>query len=127
MAEVRLVDLEIIKRYSLAVRREKAPAKELLAALDASRAAVEAAIGGSSSSSSKAKGRRSRTTKAGAIEAAEPVHSAHVNDVNDIEDTDEGGVFDGSDLGDDMGFFDDIADADVSDDDDRSEDTQVAS
>ena len=44
MAEVRLVDLDIIKRYSLAVRQEKATADELLAALDASRAAVEAAI-----------------------------------------------------------------------------------
>ena len=43
-AEVRLVDLEVIKRYSLAVRQESVPAEELLAALDASRDAVLAAL-----------------------------------------------------------------------------------
>lgn len=43
--EVRLVDLEVVKRYSLAVRQETAPAEELLEALDASRAAVLAALG----------------------------------------------------------------------------------
>ncbi len=42
--EVRLVDLEVIKRYSLAVRQESAPAEDLLAALDASREAVLAAM-----------------------------------------------------------------------------------
>jgi len=45
MADVRLVDLDVIKRYSLAVRQETAPAEEVLAALDASRAAVRAALG----------------------------------------------------------------------------------
>lgn len=44
MAEVRLVDLEVIKRYSLAIRQESAPAAEVLAALDASRAAVLAVM-----------------------------------------------------------------------------------
>ena len=44
MVDVRLVDLEVIKRYSLAVRRDTVPAAELLEALDASRAAVIAAI-----------------------------------------------------------------------------------
>ena len=44
MVDVRLVDLEVIKRYSLAVRRDTVPASELLEALDASRAAVIAAI-----------------------------------------------------------------------------------
>jgi hypothetical protein len=44
MADVRLVDLEVIKRYSLAIRQESAPASELLAALDASRATVLAAM-----------------------------------------------------------------------------------
>ena len=43
--EVRLVDLEVIKRYSLAVRQESAPAEDLLAVLDASRDAVLAALG----------------------------------------------------------------------------------
>jgi hypothetical protein len=42
--EVRLVDLEVIKRYSLAVRQETVPADELLVALDASRQAVVAAM-----------------------------------------------------------------------------------
>ena len=44
MVDVRLVDLEVIKRYSLAVRRDTVPAAELLEALDASRALVVAAI-----------------------------------------------------------------------------------
>ncbi len=44
MVDVRLVDLEVIKRYSLAVRRDSAPAAELLEALDASRAVVTAAL-----------------------------------------------------------------------------------
>jgi hypothetical protein len=42
--EVRLVALEVIKRYSLAVRQESAPADDLLAALDASRDAVLASM-----------------------------------------------------------------------------------
>jgi hypothetical protein len=45
MAEVRLVDLMLIKRYSLAVRQEWAEADEVLAALDASREQVLAALG----------------------------------------------------------------------------------
>ncbi len=45
MSEVRLVDLEIIKRYSLAIRQETAPAEEVLAALDATRELVAAALG----------------------------------------------------------------------------------
>ena len=44
MADVRLVDLDVIKRYSLAVRQETAPAEELLAALDASREHVAAIL-----------------------------------------------------------------------------------
>ena len=44
MGDVRLVDLEIIKRYSLAVRQESAPAEDLLAVLDASRELVAASI-----------------------------------------------------------------------------------
>ena len=44
MADVRLVDLEIIKRYSLAVRRDTVPADEVLEALDASRAHVAAVL-----------------------------------------------------------------------------------
>src|SRR5437763_12549199 len=42
---VRLVDLDVIKKFSLAVRRDEAPAAEVLEALDASRATVLAAIG----------------------------------------------------------------------------------
>ena len=37
MADVRLVDLEVIKRYSLAIRQESAPAVEVLAAITARR------------------------------------------------------------------------------------------
>lgn len=44
MADVQLVDLEVIRRYSLAVRQASAPAEELLAALDASRDAVVRAM-----------------------------------------------------------------------------------
>ena len=44
MADVRLVDLDVIRRYSLAVRQETAPAEEVLAVLDASREVVLAAL-----------------------------------------------------------------------------------
>ena len=44
MPDIRLVDLDVIKRYSLAVRAESAPAKEVLEALDASRDAVLAVL-----------------------------------------------------------------------------------
>ncbi|HVE47317.1 MAG TPA: hypothetical protein VNA57_11300 [Acidimicrobiales bacterium] len=43
MSDVRLVDLDVIKRYSLAVRQEWAPAEELLAVLEATRRQVLAA------------------------------------------------------------------------------------
>jgi len=43
MADVRLVDLDVFKRYSLAIRQESAPMDELLAVLEATRAQVEAA------------------------------------------------------------------------------------
>lgn len=46
MGEVRLVDLDVIRRFSLAVRRDTVPAEELLASLDASRAVVLAALEG---------------------------------------------------------------------------------
>ena len=61
MADVRLVDLEVIKKFSLAVRQDTAPAHELLAALDASRATVLAAIGedgGAAAAPAKAPARR---------------------------------------------------------------------
>jgi hypothetical protein len=45
VADVRLVDLEIIKRFSLAVRQESAPAEDVLAALDADRARLLAIVG----------------------------------------------------------------------------------
>ena len=48
MAEVPLVDLEVIVRYSLAIRQELAPAEEVLAALDESRAVVMALLEGRS-------------------------------------------------------------------------------
>src|SRR4051812_4423771 len=45
MADVRLVDLDVFKQFSLALRREFASADEVLRALDASRAVVVAALG----------------------------------------------------------------------------------
>jgi 4-aminobutyrate aminotransferase-like enzyme len=74
MGEVRLVDLEIIKRYSLAVRQESAPAEDVLAAIDASREAVAAAIAENAASENgslpaptrKAARKRATPTKKGA-------------------------------------------------------------
>jgi hypothetical protein len=43
-SEVRLVDLDVIRRYSLALRQESAPAEEVLALLDASREVVLALV-----------------------------------------------------------------------------------
>ena len=43
-AEVRLVDLAVIKKYSLAVRQESASAEEVLEALEDSAAVVLAAL-----------------------------------------------------------------------------------
>ena len=51
--EVRLIDLEIIKRYSLAIRQETAPAEELLAVLDATREHVAAMTVGSAKKAKK--------------------------------------------------------------------------
>lgn len=48
MADVRLVDLDLIRRYSLALRQETAPAQEVLALLDASREVVLAQMEGRS-------------------------------------------------------------------------------
>jgi hypothetical protein len=44
--QVRLPDLEVIRRYSIAVRREHAPVEEVLEALRADVATIEAEIGG---------------------------------------------------------------------------------
>lgn len=60
--EVRLVDLEVIKRYSLAVRQESAPAEDLLAALDASREAVLATMGSTPPSPKPARKPRAKRT-----------------------------------------------------------------
>lgn len=60
MGDVRLVDLEIIKRYSLAVRQEAASPEELLAVLDASRERVLAAIEADSKPAAASKARRPR-------------------------------------------------------------------
>jgi hypothetical protein len=64
MPEVRLVDLDVIKRYSLLVRHDAAPADELLASLDASREVVLAAMG------EAPRPRRSRAAGAAAKRAA---------------------------------------------------------
>ena len=59
MTDVRLVDLDLIKRYSLAVRQESAPADELLAVLDATREQVVAAMMAAGTSAPARRPRRS--------------------------------------------------------------------
>lgn len=79
MADVRLVDLDVFKRYSLAIRQESAPAEELLAVLDATRLQVEAA-GRSSGRSVR------RRREAPAPREPEPVADAGDVDVDDEPD-----------------------------------------
>jgi hypothetical protein len=69
MADVNLVDLEVIKRYSLAIRQESAPADEVLAVLDLSREAVLAAMA-SGSRTRKAAAPRKAPAKATAARRA---------------------------------------------------------
>lgn len=69
MADVRLVDLEVIKRFSLAVRQDTASAEEVLAALDASRSVVLAALGRSDAP-------KPRAPRARAAAAAKPATRA---------------------------------------------------
>jgi hypothetical protein len=45
--QIRLPDLEVIRRYSIAVRREHAPAEEVLEALQADVDAIRRALRGS--------------------------------------------------------------------------------
>ena len=47
MDQVRLPDLEVIRRYSIAVRREHAPADEVLDALESDVDAIKRALRGS--------------------------------------------------------------------------------
>ncbi|GAC1313221.1 MAG: hypothetical protein NVSMB12_04610 [Acidimicrobiales bacterium] len=68
MADVRLVDLEVIKRFSLAVRQDTASAEEVLAALDASRSAVLAALGRSDAPKTTA----TRAPRTAAAKVAKP-------------------------------------------------------
>lgn len=46
MEQVRLPDLEVIRRYSIAVRREHAPVEEVLEALRADIETIQRAVGG---------------------------------------------------------------------------------
>ncbi|MBI2168507.1 MAG: hypothetical protein HYU28_03255 [Actinobacteria bacterium] len=63
MPDVRLVDLQLIRRYSLAVRQESADAAELLEVLDADRAALQKAVKGRAPRArSTSTGRASRTS-----------------------------------------------------------------
>jgi hypothetical protein len=72
MAQVRLVDLEIIKRFSLAIRSEYAEAEDLLHALDASRAEVERALGQRPTGRSTTNTRRAPSRAAGQSSSAQP-------------------------------------------------------
>jgi RNA polymerase primary sigma factor len=67
---VRLVDLEVIKRFSLAVRAESAPASEVLAALDASRAAVLEALGSGADQAAVGRDRPRSAAKTAAAKTA---------------------------------------------------------
>lgn len=71
MADVRLVDLEVIKRYSLAIRQEYADAEELLAALEADREELQKLTGASSQAArrSGAAAKRSPAKKSAAKKA----------------------------------------------------------
>ena len=72
MSEVPLVDLEVIVRYSLAIRQETAPAEEVLAALDESRAFVLGLLGGSTDNGDEEAGPvHEREVQAGGEWAAE--------------------------------------------------------
>ncbi|HLF99932.1 MAG TPA: hypothetical protein VI916_05640 [Acidimicrobiia bacterium] len=64
MPDVRLVDLEVIRRYSLAIRQESADAAELLKALTEDRARVEKMLkAGRGTSTRKTKPSRSSAAK----------------------------------------------------------------
>ena len=71
MAEVPLVDLEVIVRYSLAIRQELAPAEEVLEALDESRALVLSLLGRSENG-----GEEQPSAEPGAWAAADDDHDA---------------------------------------------------
>jgi hypothetical protein len=78
VADVRLVDLEVLKRFSLVLRREFADAEDVLAALDTSRNLVLAALGrpaGKAPAKAPAKG-TARPAKAPAKPAKAPAKAA---------------------------------------------------
>ena len=64
MADVRLVDLEVIKKYSLAVRHDTVAAEEVLAALEASLEVVRAALGRAGTPTKPAPARAAKAAKA---------------------------------------------------------------
>lgn len=122
MAEVPLVDLEVIVRYSLAIRQERAPAEEVLAALDESRAVVLGLLGRSVNGTSDVDDALEDEPGAAFAEAEDQDDEARDHDLDDGGDAglSEGlGGFDGragpqpaddatvADLGDDL--HDDLA------------------
>jgi hypothetical protein len=76
MPDVRLVDLDVIKRFSLAVRRDAVPAEELLASLDASRAVVVKALGGPAEPKTATRTRTGTGRRASADKPAAPKMAA---------------------------------------------------
>jgi hypothetical protein len=77
--QVRLPDLEVIRRYSIAVRREHAPADEVLEALQADVDAIRSAMRGSSRAEPRQSPRpasRSTARPAPRRAAAKPSRSA---------------------------------------------------
>lgn len=65
MPDVRLVDLELIRRYSLAIRQESADAAEVMKLLDADRAHLERLMRPRRSSAASARARSKAGSKAG--------------------------------------------------------------
>ena len=79
MADVRLVDLEVLKRFSLVLRREFADAEDVLAALDTSRNLVLAALGrpgAAKAAKAPAKSQKAPAKAAPAKGAAKPAKAA---------------------------------------------------
>lgn len=76
MADVRLVDLEFVKRYSLAIRQEYADADEVLEILDRTRQAVERAAGVGRPRSTDGRPRRREPLRAAGREAGSPGRAA---------------------------------------------------
>jgi hypothetical protein len=121
VADIELVDLEVIARYSLAIRQESAAAEDVLAALDESRAFVLAILDGAGVEEAH---RRARSA----------LQSADVEDVvveedeeEEEEEEEEEGVGDAPEDDDDASWVDGLDEwADTDEDDIAPDDSAPA-